>query len=77
LKGDRAEFRMALAFLKNKGKGMFYEKFNTVFDHINSAEEPSMMNRNNLRQSRNPLIAFPRMIYRNVSHTVELLSMPG
>jgi hypothetical protein len=75
IKGDRTEFLMALSFLKNKGKAMFYEDYKGLFDQVNSADEPSTMTRSDLRQSNNPLIAFVRMIYRNLKHTYELLTL--
>ena len=73
IKGDRTEFLMALSFLKNKGKAMFYEDFKGLFDQRNSADEPSTMKRSDLRQSSNPLISVARAIYRNIKHTSELL----
>lgn len=76
LKGDRTEFLMALSFLKNKGKALFYEDYKGVFDQVNSSDEPSTMKRSDLRQSNNPLISFVRMIYRNVKHTYELVTFP-
>lgn len=74
MKGDRTEFLMALSFLKNKGKAMFYENFKGLFNQLNSADEPSTMTRSNFRQSSNPLISVGRTIYRNVKHTAELLA---
>ncbi|WP_158827179.1 glycosyltransferase [Mucilaginibacter lacusdianchii] len=73
LKGDRTEFLMAISFLKNKGKAMFYEDYKGLFDQVNSEDEPSTMTRSDMRQSNNPLIAFARAIYRNVKHTWEVL----
>lgn len=74
LKGDRTEFLMAISFIKHHGKAMFYEDFKGLFDQLNSADEPSTMTRSDLRQSDNPLIAFARMIYRNVKHNYDLLT---
>jgi len=74
LKGDRTEFLMAMSFLKNKGKAMFYEDFKGLFDQINSSDEPSTMKRSDFRQTTNPVIAFVRMIYRNVKHNYDLLT---
>ncbi|QJD94565.1 glycosyltransferase family 2 protein [Mucilaginibacter robiniae] len=73
LKGDRTEFLMAISFLKNKGKGMFYEDYKGLFDQVNSSDEPSTMTRSDLRQSGNVLISMLRGIYRNVKHTWEVL----
>jgi hypothetical protein len=64
---------MAISFLKNKGKGMFYEDFKGLFNQRNSEDEPSTMTRSDLRQSSNPVISLARAIYRNVKHTADLL----
>jgi glycosyltransferase involved in cell wall biosynthesis len=73
IKGDRTEFLMAISFLKNKGRGMFYEDFKGLFDQRNSEDEPSTMKRSDLRQSSNPFISLARAVYRNVKHTTDLL----
>jgi len=74
IKGDKTEFTMAMSFLKNKGKAMFYEDFKGLFDQRNSEDEPSTMTRSDLRQSDNFFISIIRAIYRNVKHTAELLA---
>ncbi|RYZ97435.1 MAG: glycosyltransferase [Sphingobacteriaceae bacterium] len=74
LKGDRTEFLMAIAFLKNKGKAMFYDNFKGLFDQVNSADEPTTMSRSDLRQSDNTFIAFARMVYRNLKHNYDLFT---
>lgn len=66
---DRTEFPMAISFLKNKGKAMFYEDYKGLFDQVNSAEEPSSIKRSDLKQSSNFAIALARAVYRNVKHT--------
>jgi len=73
IKGDKTEFSMALSFLKNKGRGMFYEDFKGLFDQRNSEDEPSTMTltRSDFRQSSNPLITLARAVYRNVKHTYD------
>lgn len=60
---DRAEFEMALSFIKNGGKGIFYDKFNTVFEQRNSAEEPSTIGRASWRSSKSPLLLMVRAVY--------------
>ncbi|MCC8407401.1 glycosyltransferase [Mucilaginibacter sp. UR6-1] len=72
LKGDRTEFLMAISFLKNKGKAVFYEDFKGLFDQVNPDDEPSTMTRSDFRQSSNPFITFARMIYRNIKHNYDL-----
>ncbi len=62
-KSDIAEYKMAVSFLQNKGKALFYEEHSTLFEHKNSADEPSTVNRSNWRQSRSPLFLFARWVY--------------
>ena len=78
IKGDRTEFLMAMSFLKNKGKGMFYEDYKGLFDQRNSNDEPSTMTltRSDFRQSSNPLISVVRALYRNVKHSYDYLVTP-
>ncbi len=73
IKGDKTEFSMAMSFLKNKGKGLFYEDFKGLFDQLNSADEPTTMKRGDLRQSTNPFISIVRAIYRNVKHSINFI----
>jgi len=74
IKGDRTEFLMAISFLKNKGKAMFYEDYKGLFDQINSSDEPSTMKRSDVRQSSNFIISFVRAIYRNLKHNYDYMS---
>lgn len=71
IKSDKAEFLMAMSFLKHKGKAMFYEDFKGLFDQRNSEDEPSTVKRSDLRQSDSPLIGLARAVYRNVKHTAD------
>jgi glycosyltransferase involved in cell wall biosynthesis len=73
IKGDRTEFLMAISFLKNKGKAMFYEDYKGLFDQINSSDEPSTMKRSDLRQSPNYVISFARGMYRALKHNLDYL----
>jgi glycosyltransferase involved in cell wall biosynthesis len=74
IKGDRTEFLMAMSFLKNKGKAMFYEDFKSLFDQVNSNAEPSTMQRSDLRQSPNFIVSFIRAIYRNLKHSYDYMN---
>jgi hypothetical protein len=65
---------MAMSFLKNKGKAMFYEDFKGLFDQVNSSDEPSTMKRSDLRQSTNFVIAFARATYRNIKHSYDYIN---
>ncbi|RYE36976.1 MAG: glycosyltransferase [Sphingobacteriaceae bacterium] len=63
IKGDLTEYRMAISFIKNKGKGLFYNQFTTLFEQCNSSAEPSTMQRSNWRQSQNLLMLAVRAAY--------------
>ncbi len=63
LKGDVAEYKMAVSFLQNKGKALFYDEHSTLFEHKNSADEPSTMHRANWRQKKSPLLLLARWVY--------------
>lgn len=62
-KGDRTEFAMALSFLRNKAKGLFYTEYTTLFYQKNTSDEPSTMNRADWRESENFLIKAARWVY--------------
>ncbi len=55
LKGDVIDYLMAISFIHNKGRGLFYEQFDQLFSHENSPDEPSTMRPMvTWRQKRNP-----------------------
>lgn len=72
IKGDATEYKMMMSFLRKKGKGLFYEDFQGLFDQKNSEEEPSTMKREYWRQTENPLIAVVRHIYRHIKFNYDL-----
>lgn len=63
IKGDLTEFRMALAFVQKKGKGLFYTNFNDLFYQKNSPDEPSTMKRASWRETKNPAALGLRAVY--------------
>lgn len=64
LKGDVIDYKMAVSFLQNKGKGLFFDGFHSLFSHENSDEEPSTMRQAfNWRQSWNFFVRFLRWLY--------------
>jgi glycosyltransferase involved in cell wall biosynthesis len=69
---EQVEFKMTISFLKNKGKGMFYDNFKTIFDQLNTLE-PSTMERTGLKHRENPAMWVAKAAYRNVVHTLKVL----
>ena len=66
IKGDATEYKMMMSVLQKGGKAIFYEDFKGLFDQMNSADEPSTMQRNSLRNSENFAIASVRNLYRHL-----------
>jgi len=73
VKGDVTEYDMMMSFLKKKGKAIFYENINDLFDQVNSSEEPSTMKRNFLRENNNVLMIGARNIYRHLKFNFDYL----
>lgn len=64
---DVTEYRMAVSFIVNKGRGLFYDKFTELFDQKNSSDEPSTaVHRPNWRARQNPFILALRAVYVKV-----------
>lgn len=61
--GDLTEYQMAISFLKHNGKGLFYNRFHTLFDQLNLPEEPSTMQRSSWQQSKHPVIWMLKSFY--------------
>ncbi|WP_205499821.1 glycosyltransferase family 2 protein [Rufibacter psychrotolerans] len=75
-RGDKVEFDMCLSFIKNKGKGLFFENFTGMFEQKNSPDEPSTMDRPQWKQQKEPPILLLRWLYlkyRLLKHTLELM----
>jgi len=72
IKGDRTEYKMCVSFIQQKGKGLFFDNFQSLFIQRNSETEPSTMTRTNLTQSRNPVITFVRYIYRQLKYNYDI-----
>jgi glycosyltransferase involved in cell wall biosynthesis len=65
-KSDQTEYDMMISFIKNKGKGYFFNDFKSVFDQVNSEIEPSTVKRNYWRNSNLRAITILRQLYRQI-----------
>ena len=72
IKGDRTEYKMCVSFIQKHGKGLIYDNLTSLFDQVNSDEEPSTMQRSNLTQSKNPLIKIARDLYRQFKYNYDI-----
>lgn len=63
LVGDITEHRMCIRFIQKNGKGLFYDRYDTLFEHKQVDGEPSTFERAGWRQSRNPLFLLLRAAY--------------
>lgn len=68
---EKAEYSMMMSFLKKKGKGLFYEDFQGLFDQMNSSDEPSTFKRN-WKRHPNFLIGIARHLYRHIKFNYDL-----
>lgn len=75
IKSDRAEYLMTMSFNRNKGIAIYYDNFRELFDHSNSDDEPSTVERNSLRTTVNPVIAIFRFLYRYIKFNLDHLMM--
>lgn len=73
IKPDRTEYRMMIAYLQKKGKGVFYNDHKALLEQYNPLEEPSTIRRGFWRNSENPLVHFVREIYRHVRFHIDYL----
>ncbi|MFT3933055.1 MAG: glycosyltransferase family 2 protein [Chitinophagaceae bacterium] len=71
-KVEKTEYLMMMSFLRNKGKAVFYEDINGLFEQKNSSAEPSTVKRNWLR-SENFAVAGVRHLYRHVKFNFDYL----
>jgi glycosyltransferase involved in cell wall biosynthesis len=72
IKGDKTEYRMCVSFIKNKGKGLFFNDYQAMFNQINSDSEPSTMKRNSWTQTKSPVVSLIRYIYRQVKYNFDI-----
>jgi glycosyltransferase involved in cell wall biosynthesis len=61
--GNISEHNKSISYIQNKGRGLFYEQYETLFEHANSLDEPSTFSRANWRQSKNPAFLLARWGY--------------
>jgi glycosyltransferase involved in cell wall biosynthesis len=66
------EYRMMMSFLKNKGKGLFYDDYQSLLEPKNTSQEPSTFKRNFLRETPNPVITLIRHLYRHIKFNYDL-----
>lgn len=72
LKGDKTEYMMCISFIQNKGRGLFYNDYKSLFFQKNTSDEPSTMTRSSWRQSKGPLIRVVRDVYRQLKYNFDL-----
>lgn len=69
---DRSEYRMCISFLQQRGKGLFFNDYQGLFEQKNPEEEPSTTTRKNLTLSKNPVIKLIRDSYRQFRYNYDL-----
>jgi glycosyltransferase involved in cell wall biosynthesis len=69
---DRSEYRMCISFIQQRGKGLFYNDYLSLFKQFNPEEEPSTTLRSVLTLSKNPFIKLSRDFYRQFRYNFDL-----
>lgn len=74
LPSDRAEYLMMMFFIRKHGKAIYNDNYNDMFDHRNSEDEPSTVERDFISYSEgNPIITIIRNLYRNIKFNLDYL----
>lgn len=61
--GDKTDYYMAISFLHNKGKGLFFDAYDTLFAHDDIEEGSRIRSLKNWRQSEHITIRFLRFFF--------------
>ncbi|WP_210465994.1 glycosyltransferase [Rufibacter roseolus] len=69
---DKCEYAMCVSFIRKKGRGLFYNDYQSLFVQNNTAQEPSTLIRSDWTKSKNPLIVLARDVYRQVKYNFDL-----
>lgn len=72
LSGDKTEYQMCVSVFQKASRGLFFDDYKGLFEQYNPASEPSTMTRANWTQSRNPVIAFVRDVYRQLKYNYDI-----
>jgi glycosyltransferase involved in cell wall biosynthesis len=73
IKGDRTEYRKCVEVLQKRPRGLFFNEYSTLFEQINSSDEPSTMARSNWTQTDNAIVAVVRYFYRQFKYNFDVL----
>jgi len=72
VKGDVTEYKMMMSFLQHKGKALYFDEFDSLFDQVNTSVEPSTMKRNFWRENGSWIISTLRHVYRHARFNFDL-----
>lgn len=72
IKSDKAEYKMCISFIQKKGRGLVLDDYKSVFVQENTAAEPSTVQRSSWTNSKNPVIAAMRDVYRQLKYNYDL-----
>lgn len=71
---DRTEMAMCRSFLKNKGRGLFYNNFKDLFEHSNTEDEPGIFRPDKVKTKKFSDIKILHRIYLKYKVLKETIS---
>jgi len=77
IKVERTEYRMMFSFLQQRGRALFFDNFQDLFEQVNTSFEPSTVTRNKWRDSGNLLVLLMREFYRYIRFHYDLYFTPS
>ncbi|MFD1754671.1 glycosyltransferase [Rufibacter sediminis] len=69
---DKCEYAMCVSFIRKKGRGLFYNDYQSLFVQNNTEQEPSTLVRSDWTKSKNPVVSFARDVYRQIKYNFDL-----
>lgn len=69
---DATEYNMSVAFIQNKGTGLFYNDHYSLFTQVNSSTEPSTVPFHERRKGTDFISKVCRFVYRQIKYNYDI-----
>lgn len=72
-KPDVTEYNMSISFIRNKGKGLFYNDHYSLLTQVNTLDEPSTIPSEERKKGMDFLSRVMRLIYRQIKYNYDIV----